>query len=275
MPHRISTPIGSSPKTCIWLRIASAIAGAALLIDAVALMFFGMFNVGVTVPAALGILLIVTAFKSRAISLFLNNHRNLRAFWRLGWCVLGLWALSVLVFWWHLVSVQSSTKATNEPISAIVVLGSATRDGAPSQALALRLDVAAELAKLQPNALIITSGGVDFGQTLSEGRVMANYLVGRHGIPQERVVAEEQSTSTALNLSLSKAVLEQRGVSVGDSSIAVVTSDFHTLRAGKIASKAGYAKVVTVGAPTPLSIRFNAWLREYFAVASSWLLREF
>jgi uncharacterized SAM-binding protein YcdF (DUF218 family) len=56
--------------------------------------------------------------------------------------------------------------------------------------------------------------------------------------------------------------------------VAVVTSDFHTLRAQRIARKMGYTRAVPVAAPTPLYIRYNAWLREYFAMASSWVLRE-
>jgi uncharacterized SAM-binding protein YcdF (DUF218 family) len=56
--------------------------------------------------------------------------------------------------------------------------------------------------------------------------------------------------------------------------VAVVTSDFHTLRAQRIARKVGYTRTISVPAPTPLYIRYNAWLREYFATASSWLLRE-
>jgi hypothetical protein len=46
------------------------------------------------------------------------------------------------------------------------------------------------------------------------------------------------------------------------------------VRAQRIARKVGYAQVLPVAAPTPLYIRYNAWLREYFAFASSWLLGE-
>ena len=30
-----------------------------------------------------------------------------------------------------------------------------------------------------------------------------------------------------------------------------------------------------ISAETPLNIRYNAWLREYFAFVSGWLLREY
>ena len=56
--------------------------------------------------------------------------------------------------------------------------------------------------------------------------------------------------------------------------VVVVTSDFHTLRAQAIARRQGWQQVQAVGAPTPLYLRYNAWLREYFALASSRLLGE-
>ena len=60
-----------------------------------------------------------------------------------------------------------------------------------------------------------------------------------------------------------------------NSKIAIVTSDFHTLRAGAIAKKQGYRNFITVGAGTPITTRYNAWLREYFAYLSGWVLGEY
>ena len=68
-------------------------------------------------------------------------------------------------------------------------------------------------------------------------------------------------------------VLAVRGVTVADP-VVVVTSDFHTLRAQAIARRQGWQQVQAVGAPTPLYLRYNAWLREYFALASSRVLGE-
>jgi uncharacterized SAM-binding protein YcdF (DUF218 family) len=68
-------------------------------------------------------------------------------------------------------------------------------------------------------------------------------------------------------------VLQAKGLGL-ESPVAVVTSDFHTVRAQRIARKIGYTQSVVVAAPTPLYLRYNAWLREYFATASSWILGE-
>lgn len=273
VPLTRSTNHSPSILQPLWLRVLCGVIGALLLGDAVVLMGYGMFNVGILVPAVIGAVLLAMLIWRKRLSEMLARHSTLRKIWRWGWILFALWLISLLVFWLRIAE-QMHAEKTQQPVDAIIVLGSATRDGQPSQTLAHRLDVAAALAKVQPNALIATSGGVDFGETESEGRIMARYLEQRHGIAPARLIMEERSTSTALNLSLSMELLAAHDLSA-DAHIAIVTSDFHTPRAQWIADKVGLQNAHTVGAPTPLSIRFNAWLREYFAVASSWVLREF
>lgn len=248
-------------------------AGLVLLGDALVLMAHGMFNLGVTLPAALGLLLLAGSCWHAGIARLLQRKPRLRRLWWLSWAAFGLWLASLLLFWAQLL-MHTQPPAATSPLQAIVVLGSATRDGQPSPTLALRLDKAAQLAQQHPQALVVTSGGVDFGEKESEGAVMARYLRQRHGIEARRLVLEERSTSTELNLAWSLPLLRERGVAP-DAPIAIVTSDFHTLRAGWIARRNGYGQAITAGAPTPLSIRPNAWLREYFAVLSGWVLGEF
>lgn len=101
---------------------------------------------------------------------------------------------------------------------------------------------------------------------------MAEYVIG-HGVAARRV-REGRSTSTEENLVFSRQLLEERGVSVNDP-IVVVTSDFHVWRAVRIARKVGFGEAFGVGAETPLYLRYNAWLREYFAAISGWVLREY
>ena len=273
VPLTRSTNHSPSILQPLWLRVLCGVIGVLLLGDAVVLMGYGMFNVGILVPAVIGAALLAMLIWRQPLSQALARHSTLRKIWRWGWILFALWLISLLVFWLRIAQQMHADKS-QQPVDAIIVLGSATRDGQPSQTLAHRLDVAAALAKVQPNALIATSGGVDFGETESEGRIMARYLEQRHGIAPARLIMEERSTSTALNLSLSMELLAAHDLSA-DAHIAIVTSDFHTPRAQWIADKVGLQNAHTVGAPTPLSIRFNAWLREYFAVASSWVLREF
>ena len=103
---------------------------------------------------------------------------------------------------------------------------------------------------------------------------MRQYLVDQHHIPAHRIYTEEQSTSTELNLFNSKKILAQQHISI-EQPIAIVTSDFHIPRSRAIAIRQGYQSPIMIGAKTPLETRYNAWLREYFAFISGWLLNEY
>jgi len=254
------------------VRTVLAVAGLLLLGDGLLLMAQRHLNLGVVLPAMLGAAFLFLAVRWRQVAGWRRERTGRERLWRLGWVLLALWLASVFWFWGHLRGLGLAP-AEVPPVRAIVVLGSGTLDGQPRPALAARLDTAAELARLQPSAWIAVCGGVDLGETESEAAIMARYLRERHGIAPDRLVLEAQSTSTELNLALSRPLLQARGVPA-DAPTAVVTSDFHLLRAVHIARRQGLAAVVPVGAPTPITTRYNAWLREYFALASSWALRE-
>ena len=271
-----SSPSAPSQATraARWRRTACLLAGGALLVDALVLMAHGQFHLGVTLPAALGLAWVLLAWRWQPVHAWLAARAGRQRVWWLLWSLFWLWLASLLLFWLALAHFNHSQAHAVERAQAIIVLGSATRDGHPSPALAMRLDTAAALAQRLSNLPVVTSGGVDWGERESEGEIMARYLQNHHALAAERLLAEKQSTSTDLNLSLSAPLLLERGVDVHQQPVAIVTSDFHTLRADRIARRQGYAQPITVPAPMPLSTRMNAWLREYFAVASSWLLGE-
>lgn len=271
MYSEASIPPQSSQATRI-ARSLLLLCGAALLADALVLMSMRHFNVGVVVPAALGLAALLLSWKWQAVQRW-RKARPLHArLWALAWAGLTLWLVSLMWFWAQLFSL--GLQAAQVPaVQSIMVLGSGTLNGHPRPVLAARLDTAAELAKLQPSALIAVCGGVDWGETKSEAEVMARYLQQRHGIASDRLVLEKLSTSTELNLKLSRSLLAERGVPAA-APMAMVSSDFHLMRAMDIAKRQDLTDVYPVAASTPLATRFNAWLREYFAMASSWLLGE-
>ncbi|WP_284335807.1 YdcF family protein [Comamonas sp. NoAH] len=261
-----------STRLVLALRCLLALAGALLVGDALMLMAIRHFNVGVVVPAAVGTAALLVAWKWQSLRVWRLAKPWHERVWRLGWLLFAMWLLSLIFFWNHLLRLGLQP-AQVPAVQSIVVLGSGTLNGHPRPALAARLETAAELAKLQPHALVAVCGGVDWGEKESEAEVMARYLNERHGIALERLVLEKESTSTELNLKLSRPLLAERGVAA-DAPVAVVSSDFHLLRASRIAQQQQLSSVYPVAAPTPLMIRFNAWLREYFATISSWLLGE-
>lgn len=249
-----------------------ALVSAVLLGDAVVLMMWNHFNVGVVVPAVLGTVGALLAWLWPEVQRWRYSKRSHMRLWVWGWGLFALWVLSVLIFWSRLLG-TGLQPAQVPPVDAIVVLGSGTKDGYPRPVLQARLDTAAQLARLQPTALIAVCGGIDWGETDSEAAVMARYLMERHGISPERLVLEGESTSTELNLQLSRPLLQERGVEA-TAPTAMVSSDFHLMRAMGIARQQGLDGMVPVAAPTPLATRYNAWLREYFAMLSSWALGE-
>lgn len=253
-------------------RVLLVAVGGLLLIDALVLMAMGHFNVGVVLPAAMGAAALLLSWKWRTVQRWRAAKPLHARLWALGWVGLFVWLVSLLWFWSRLFSLGLEPQQVPQ-VQAIVVLGSGTLNGHPRPVLAARLDTAAELAKLQPKALIAVCGGIDWGETESEAEVMARYLEQRHGIAPERLVLEKLSTSTELNLKLSRPFLLERGMAA-DAPWAMVSSDFHLMRAMDMAKRQQLPNVYPVAAPTPLATRFNAWLREYFAMASSWVLGE-
>ncbi|NPC56438.1 YdcF family protein [Caenimonas soli] len=254
------------------LPLLCTIGGLLLVADAVVLMFLGVFSLGVTLPLAMGSVLLALGLRWDAVQAWLDASAGRRTAWRWIWLGVLAWIVTVAMFW-SVLARAGHVLPVGDPPSAIVVLGSGTRGGKPTPALTARLDLALQQAIRYPNATVVVSGGEGFGQAVSEARVMGDYLRGK-GFPAERIVQEEKSTSTEENLLFSKALLQRRGISP-EGPVQLVTSDFHTLRAGWIAQRVGYTRASLAGAPTPLYVRYNAWLREYFAVLLGLVRREF
>lgn len=256
------------------LRILLTVIGAIIMLDCAALMMVDKFNFGTVLPLLIGAIFVSHGVGWPIIRAKLAQKPVLRRIWYGLWIVFGLWLVSFMLFAYTLQQQIKQGKQTLPPVAAMIVLGSGTVEGKPSSTLASRLDTAARLVAKQPQALIITSGGIGLGQTRSEADIMATYLQQTHGIPLDRIYQEGRSTSTEENLAYSQRILAQHGISKR-APIAIVTSDFHTIRAAAIARHQGYGQPIPLASPTPLSIRYNAWFREYFAFGSGWLLQEY
>jgi uncharacterized SAM-binding protein YcdF (DUF218 family) len=252
-------------------RAVAGVLGLLLLLDGGVLIATGYFNLGVVLPLVMGLGLCSLGLWWVPMKRWLGATPRRAALWR--WFRYGvfLWLATVAVFW-SVLATRASTQLPTTVPAAIVVLGSGSPGAAASPTLVARLDLALRDALRHPDALVVVSGGISF-RTQSEGEVMAAYLQER-GLSAHRIVKEELSTSTQENLVFSRRLLAAAGVP-DDAPIHLVTSDFHTLRAGLIARRAGYPAVTTLGADTPLYLRDNIWLREYFALVSSWALREY
>lgn len=259
-------------------RIGLVLLGALLLGDAVGLMSLGLFNFGVILPTAIGAAFLLLGWRWPAVARWRAARRWRQRLWRAGWTAFGLWLVSVAVFFHTLhgeivAAAPEAAAARATAAKSIVILGAGTPNCAASPTLAARLDAGLMLARQLPAAWVVVSGGEDFLRGCREADVMADYLLAR-GLAPIRLIREGRATSTDENLRFSRELLAQQGVPATEPVI-VVTSDFHLMRAERIARKAGFTQVAGAAAPTPLYLRYNAWLREYFALISGRLLGEY
>ncbi len=256
-------------------RLLVLLAGALLCLDALLLMSIGMRHLGVLLPLPIGLALIGLAWRGAQWQRWLAQQRWRQRLWRAVCVGFWLWLASLLLFFLQIAQAgREGPDLSAAPPGAILVLGSGTNHCRPSPTLRQRLERGLDLARIYPQARVVVSGGVDPGFGCTEAEVMRRYLRGQ-GLDEARLLLEERSTSTHENLVFSRTLLEQAGLDPRHTAIMVITSDFHVPRSLRIARQAGYAQVRAAGAPTPRHLRWNAWLREYFAFASSRALGEF
>jgi uncharacterized SAM-binding protein YcdF (DUF218 family) len=148
----------------------------------------------------------------------------------------------------------------------IIVLGSQVKPSGPALVTRLRLDKAYEYASANPDTIIIVSGGQGSNEPASEASVMKDYLVNR-GIDENRIIMEDKSTNTSENLQFSKALLDTENSSVG-----IVTSEFHIFRALAIAKKCGYSDTYGIPARSVRTYLPNNMIRETVGLTKDFLM---
>ena len=148
----------------------------------------------------------------------------------------------------------------------VIVLGARVVGERVSNALAKRLDMAVYYFERNPNVYIIVCGGLGDRAIITEAEAMARYLYAR-GIPRERILLEDTSTSTYENLAFAYGILNEH---FPDGFRAVVVSNnFHMYRAVRTARSVGM-NVNHLGAPTPTRLLAENYLREMLAVVNFW-----
>ncbi len=234
------------------LRIVCILLGAILVLDTIVVSMLSNFNLGVILPAVLGVpLLLLGAFIHHMDHGFLAFVK---------WFLLGCYALgTVYLIVLGVFMGTAAKRADKVDADALIVLGAAVHGDRVTWVLSNRLDTAADYLEAHPDALCVVTGGQGDGESVSEASAMQKYLVERKGIDPARILVEDRATSTLENFKFSKVLIEQK---LGkDARIAFVTTDFHVFRAGRVAKKAGL-DAVGIAAPDVWYIKFNNYLRE-------------
>lgn len=153
---------------------------------------------------------------------------------------------------------------------AIIVLGAGIKGERIGTNLQKRLDTAIVYHKQNPDAVIVVSGGQGPYEDISEALAMERYLVA-NGIPQDRIIKEDRSTSTKENFEFSKKLLDLR-FGEGQYSAAYITNGYHIYRAGLVAEDVGFNGMTHIHAETPWYTAIPNGLREVLAVMKTWLV---
>ena len=157
--------------------------------------------------------------------------------------------------------ILGSMDGRGEPGSdVLIVLGTTVNGTEPSPMLRQRLDAAIEYLTAYPNARCIVTGGKGDENNFSEAACMYNYLTAA-GIDPNRITMEDRATTTVENLRNVRSMLDTNEV-------AILSSDFHLYRAGRIAKDAGFQATLIPAKTEPLSLLAPWFLRE---IAAVWL----
>ncbi|WP_020615525.1 YdcF family protein [Paenibacillus daejeonensis] len=224
------------------------------------------------------ILLLVFGFSFGTVTIGLVLGCIILALWvrHLGYQLLAkLMGLSIVTFLLSVLVVsglilkEANANDQLEAVQFAVVLGAGLEGEQVSKTLKRRLDSAIEVLQTNSHLQVVVSGGKSLGASISEAEAMSRYLVSE-GISTERIILEDTSTNTEENLSFSKSIIAHEIDDSGMPTIAIITSDYHMLRA-KMIAKQLHLEPVGVSSKTPTTIRINYMLREYFAVIKTWV----
>lgn len=157
----------------------------------------------------------------------------------------------------------------------LIVLGCALKkDGTPTPLLQGRLDRAIDFYNKQKERtgkelVFITSGGQGADEVIPESSAMKRYLI-EHGIPEERIIEENQSTSTYENMLYSKNKIWQLDP---EGKIAFSTTNYHVFRSGLFARRVKM-RAVGMGADTKWYFWPNAAVREFIGLLTKHCVKQ-
>jgi len=182
----------------------------------------------------------------------------------------------LLLVGWAAVVVAVAVNAVRDAATtadAIAVLGAAQYNGRPSPVFRARLDHAAALYQRGYAPVVLVTGGVGPGDSLSESDVGRRYLQ-KVGLPGGSVVALPAGSSTYSSVS----GVAQWFQGQGSRRVLLVSDGFHMLRLKIIATRLGLAPFPSPAPTSPIrsNPRLNAgyMMAEGVKVPLTWLFHH-
>lgn len=240
------------------------------ILDTVLLLLLnGGVNLGTILPGVAGGLLIFAVLIKSFLQKFMLRLGNTRPwFLKVRKCVISLLLIGLISF----LVVEGEIICNSRPdpvveVNYLIILGAGLNGEQLSWTLWERMQKGLEFLEGHPKVKVVLSGGQGPGEEISEAEGMRRFLVD-HGISDERILKEDQSTSTMENLRFSKELLIRQSNFENSERVAVITNDFHIFRTKILARRNGISPV-GIPSPTPWYLVPNVYLREYFAVVKS------
>lgn len=229
------------------------------------------FSLAIILPGLIGLPLLLWGLFYRPL-LFLSQH----GFWHVAKIIMivGYSLLLIIVLTIGGLMLHQLKQKPADNIAAIIVPGAGLRGEAVSALLAARLNTAYGLWQKNPQVMLVVCGGQGPNELIPEAEAMARYLL-RRGVPEEKIIREDQSTSTRENLELARLLLLQHFELPADAPgprVCVVTSNYHVYRAVRQADQIGY-QASGLGAPTLWYLLPGDFLRETLAIGRWFILR--
>lgn len=190
----------------------------------------GVCHIGMLWPAAL---LLLSALYCFFPKLFRRFPKWLKAL--LLTCVSIVSVVAAIVLTAMGLAAANRPQADNAP-NTVVLLGCQVYHGKPSLMLQGRIEAAFDYLTAHPDAVCITTGGLDrHSEPFTEAGCAARELIAM-GIAPERIYTEEKSFDTRENLLFAAAIIREHGL---DTHVAIASDNFHQLRGQLFARQAG------------------------------------
>ncbi|MFC4076348.1 YdcF family protein [Salinithrix halophila] len=177
-----------------------------------------------------------------------------------------LFAAFIGRFLWSRVSRFRGTVFEPDRRRSAIILGAALHGEKPSSALRERLNQALHLYANGWIDRFICSGGANH-RHVSEAEVMKRVLI-EHGVPEEAILLEDQSSNTRENLLKTRKILQEQ--EIGE--VYLITHDYHMYRAMRSAEKADIAVKPAPFATERLQMPYH-YIRECLALLKFYLSR--
>lgn len=152
----------------------------------------------------------------------------------------------------------------------LLVLGCGIRGEELLPTLQSRLDKSIEYLSINPEILVVLSGGQGHNEAIPEAEAMKRYLL-KNGISEAQIITEVKSRNTKENFMYSKQILDS--CFVGEKyTVACITSDYHMFRAEETAKDNGL-EIHSYSAGVKWYLRPSAYSREVLSICKYWVFR--